>query len=473
MHKKWISVLLCMLLISVNLFCVNAADADCTRLNLPETWKYATGKGVNVAVLDSGADLNDSAIKSNIKGVYDAVNQSTSWNAVNTKSSHGTNCAKNIVKVAPDVNLYIIKVGEGNTLKDDATIRGLQWAHAKGCRVISMSFGGDGYDEKEHQVIDSVYRASKNSSLVFASGGNGGARKYHYPASYDNTIAVGAAKYNSSKKSYVIIPKATYNDRMDLTAPGGSTSASTPFAAGVAALVFQVKPSYTAKQCGDVLKATALDLGAKGKDEYYGYGLVQPYKAIQKAGVKIPKSVKSITLSSKKTTMNVGNQKKLTYKFSPSGSTAKVTWSTSNKKIATVSSSGVVTAKQAGSATITVKVKSSIKATCKVTVKPAAVKNAYLKNVDKNGKSMKKKLLVTWKRDTKCTGYQIQISTSKNFKSGVKKATIKKNSTTSKTFTKLKSNSKYYMRIRAYKKINKKTTYYGPWSQTSSPLTVR
>ncbi len=84
---------------------------------------------------------------------------------------------------------------------------------------------------------------------------------------------VGAATYDANKKQYVVIPKGTYNDRIDLVAPGGSTSAAAPFAAGTAALLFQANPSLTAKHCRDILRKTALDLGEKGKDYHYGYRL--------------------------------------------------------------------------------------------------------------------------------------------------------------------------------------------------------
>jgi hypothetical protein len=51
--------------------------------------------------------------------------------------------------------------------------------------------------------------------------------------------------------------------------------------------------------------------------------------------------------------------------------------------------------------------------------------------------------------------------------------TISKNSTTSTSFKKLKKGTKYYMRMRAYKKVNSKTTYYGPWVTTSSSVKVQ
>ncbi|MGN1421081.1 MAG: fibronectin type III domain-containing protein [Eubacterium sp.] len=79
----------------------------------------------------------------------------------------------------------------------------------------------------------------------------------------------------------------------------------------------------------------------------------------------------------------------------------------------------------------------------------------------------KKQLKISWKKDTTVSGYQLQYSTSKKFyKSKTKTVTVSKKST-SKTISKLKSNKKYYVRIRSYKTINGKK-YYGSWSSVKS-----
>lgn len=240
---------------------------------------------------------------------------------------------------------------------------------------------------------------------VCASGGNSGKHEYHYSASYTNTLSVSAAKYNSSRGQYVVIPKATYNNRMDVVAPGNTTSAAAPFAAGTAALLFQAKPSMTASQCRDILRSTAKDLGAKGKDDYYGYGLIQPYKAVLKAAGKTTSSGKKISLSKTSLTLTAGNTAQLTYK---NGSNVK--WSSSKTSVATVNSKGKITAVSSGNAVITAQSSNGTKATCKITVNPSAVKNAILTN-----RVGSKQLLVTWRRDSKVTGYQVQIATNSTF----------------------------------------------------------
>lgn len=142
---------------------------------------------------------------------------------------------------------------------------------------------------------------------------------------------------------------------------------------------------------------------------------------------------------------------------------ARLTYSSDNKSIA-VNSSGVITVKAGyiGKATITITAKATSaynKATKKITitVNPPAITISKLTNVKG------KKITVVWKKNKAVTGYEVQYSTDKNFKKGVKKVTVKKNSTTSKTISKLTKNKKYYVRIRSYKTISK-VNYYSSWS---------
>ncbi len=143
----------------------------------------------------------------------------------------------------------------------------------------------------------------------------------------------------------------------------------------------------------------------------------------------------------------------------------KLSYASSDKKVATVSKDGKVTVKAIGVCTITVKASatSQYKAASvkvKLTVKPQ-------KPSVKTAKAAKnKKLAVSWKKDSQATGYVIQCCLKKNFKSGVKKLEAKKSKSLA-TFSKLAKGKKYYVRIRTYKtvKVNKKSTkIYSDWS---------
>lgn len=146
----------------------------------------------------------------------------------------------------------------------------------------------------------------------------------------------------------------------------------------------------------------------------------------------------------------------------------KITYKSSDTKVATVNSKGKVTIKGTGVAVITATAKKTAKykaATVKFTVKvsPAKQKTPVVKA------QKGKKIRVSWKKDKRASGYQIQYSTNRNFKG--KKTTVTKkvtkNKTISLTIKKLQAGKKYHVRVRAYKnvKINKKTTpLYGAWS---------
>ncbi len=155
--------------------------------------------------------------------------------------------------------------------------------------------------------------------------------------------------------------------------------------------------------------------------------------------------------------------KAFTLKASCPGSTGKITYSSSNKKIVTVgSTNGKVTVKGTGAAVITIRCGSLSR---KVTITVAPKKMAKPKV-----KAGKKQFKVSWKKDSRADGYEIQYSTDKKLKKGCYAQAVKKNKTTSQTIKKkLKSKKTYYVRIRAYKsgKVNgKNTKIYSKWSST-------
>jgi len=135
----------------------------------------------------------------------------------------------------------------------------------------------------------------------------------------------------------------------------------------------------------------------------------------------------------------------------------KLSYKTSNAKVAAIKS-GKVTIKGTGAATITVQAAETAnysKASIKITIKAAPAQQKI-----KSIKTVKgRKLKLAWKKDTRADGYQIQYSTDKKFKKGVKTLTVKKNKTISKTISKLAKGKAYYVRVRSYKnaKISGKT----------------
>lgn len=143
----------------------------------------------------------------------------------------------------------------------------------------------------------------------------------------------------------------------------------------------------------------------------------------------------------------------------------KLSYQTSNAKVASVDTTGMITIKGTGIAVITItcpaaKNYNACTVTATMKVKPrqqsASVKTGI------------KKLAITWKKDSKATGYQVQYAGDKKFKKNCKTITINKKGKTSRTISKLKKKSTYYVRVRSYKTstVNgKKMTVTGAWSK--------
>jgi hypothetical protein len=154
---------------------------------------------------------------------------------------------------------------------------------------------------------------------------------------------------------------------------------------------------------------------------------------------------------------------------------AKIYYSSSNDKVASVSSKGVVTIKKVGVAYITVSTKKTsayyaATKTVAVTVAPKKESITYLKS------TKSARLTVKWAKDTKATGYQMQYSRYSNFPGGkTTTVTVSKNSTVAQTMKNLAKGKNYYVRVRSYKKatVNGATTnLYGKWSSTGK-VTVK
>lgn len=144
-------------------------------------------------------------------------------------------------------------------------------------------------------------------------------------------------------------------------------------------------------------------------------------------------------------------------------SNGSLTYKSSNSKVAAVGkTNGKVTIKNTGTAYITAKTQTdSVKITIKVYPKKPSVKSLSI------GKG--RKLTVKWAKDKRATGYQVQVSTSKNFKKNVKKQNTTKAAC---TFKKLKAGNKYYVRLRSYKKAGK-NTLYSAWSTAKKSSKIK
>ena len=171
----------------------------------------------------------------------------------------------------------------------------------------------------------------------------------------------------------------------------------------------------------------------------------------------------SMKMNKEKCKINVGDIGELKVSKVPLNSSDEVKWKTSNRKIVDVED-GEIYAISEGKATITAYTDRGVTATCVVTVtdtaktiKQAKATKAKIKSI-KNASGKKIKLSLSGK--SKCDGYEIQYALKKSF-SGKK---VLKKTGGSVTVSNLKKSKNYFVRVRAYKKIEG-TMYYGAWSK--------
>lgn len=193
-------------------------------------------------------------------------------------------------------------------ISDD--INAINYAIANGADIINMSFAGD-YSTDVQAAVNSAYNAG---ITMFASAGNANRTNIAYPAGYENVIGVGATnKYDRHDKS-------NFNSSVDVSAPAsdtlttmptykvdmsldgyaknydyfGGTSASSPIAAGVAALILARNPQYTPAQIQADLQSFADDLGTKGRDDYFGHGRINAYASLLRYNFSVKSSTHKI-----------------------------------------------------------------------------------------------------------------------------------------------------------------------------------
>lgn len=274
-------------------------DWGLNLVGIPNFWKYTKGKGIKVAVLDTGIDTSHRDLLPNFKKGKDFTE---SIAGVHDANGHGTHCAGiiaaqdnsfGVVGIAPEAELYIGKVlsddGRGS---ENAISAGIDWAISQKVHIISMSLGSPYPSSKIHE---SIKKAIDAGIIVICAAGNEGPYmdSVGYPAKFDEVIAVGAIDLNKKVTNF-----SSRGNAVDIVAPGNNilstyppngtaslsgTSMAAPFVAGVAALILAKHKEYSGntpvtnqKQMEEHIRKTAIDLGETGFDPLYGFGLINP-----------------------------------------------------------------------------------------------------------------------------------------------------------------------------------------------------
>jgi len=265
-------------------------------IRAPQGWDTATGSAsVIIAIVDTGVDLTHPDLSSKIVAGYDFVNNDAIAQDDNGHGSHVAGIAAAITNNGTGVAgtswgarimpVKVLNASKSGTFANAAA--GIIWAADQGAHIINLSLGGSSHSAIFQNAIDYAY--NKGVTLIAASG-NAGNGFILYPARYANVIAVGAVDTSNNRAGF-----SNYGAELDLVAPGVSiystgignyfydsgTSMSTPYVAGLAAILRGIPGSGSPANLAWAMKSTTLDLGATGRDDYYGSGLIQMDTAIQ------------------------------------------------------------------------------------------------------------------------------------------------------------------------------------------------
>lgn len=299
---------------------VSPAQADTYRdqqwhlpfLKIAEVHKISQGEGITVAVIDTGIEAKHPDLVNNVlpgldvaqggsgNGWGDTDGHGTGMAGLIAAHGHGSNNGDGVLGIAPKAKIFPIRAqinagGAGvpaDVVNGQMLYRALEEAINRGAKVVSISMKIPSGD----QAVEIQRLIERSNIVVVAAAGNTDAvNLLAAPANFLGVLAIGAVDQSGN------IAKVSVQDpRIALSAPGvdivssgrinpqtgnqyrkgTGTSPSTAIVAGAAALLWSKNPQWTKQDVIRQLEATATDKGAPGQDEAYGFGIVDPLKAL-------------------------------------------------------------------------------------------------------------------------------------------------------------------------------------------------
>lgn len=277
------------------------------QIHAPEAHAVATGRGVTVAVLDSGFDTAHVRIAANVLPFgFDALDldgdPNDAGNGIDDDGDgvadlgvgHGTFVADMVLLAAPDAMILPVRVADDEgRVNVDAVIRGIQYAASSGARVVNLSLGASVSDSR---VMWAINRVSRSYGVTFVvSAGNDAAQDLGLIAQCRDTISVGAV--DAFDQLAPFSNTAGSGEELSVLAPGvdlcgagapehdsmvvwSGTSFAAGIVSGAAALVREAFPWYSAHDVEDRIEDSVDEAFDLMGEQVSGTGRINLAKAV-------------------------------------------------------------------------------------------------------------------------------------------------------------------------------------------------
>jgi len=261
------------------------------KLHVPQAHATAKGSGVRVAIIDSQVDIHHPELSGSIVATFDALPTPAEPHRHGTAIAGLIAAHGRLMGVAPEARLLAAHAfdpqADGAQATTFSILKSLDWAVDNGARIINMSFAGP-FDPAMHRSLAAAHK--KGIALIAAAGNGGASSPPLFPAADPDVIAVTATDTDDR-----LFERANRGPHIALAAPGvdilvpipqgyevaSGTSYAAAEVSGIAALMLERDPTLTPARLRRLLQASATDLGPKGRDPLFGFGLADADAALR------------------------------------------------------------------------------------------------------------------------------------------------------------------------------------------------